>query len=293
MKMIRAVLAALLLPLAANPAAAQSLSFTSKNSSSPIDVTADSGIEWQQTEKLFIARGNAKAVQDDLSVTADQLIAHYRDTDGGDTQVFRVDAIGSVTIASSEETATGKAAVYDFDKAVLVIEGDPVTLTTKNGTVTANDTIQYWIDESVAVADGDATARDEDRRIRADKLVAYFASAEKNQDGGALKRGEFKLVKGEGRVVLTTAKEVVSGDRGEYNLETGIAKLEGSVKMTKDKNQLSGGFATVDTKAGTSRLFGSAREAGVGSPAVEARVKALIAPKPETRASREPGATGG
>ena len=279
------------LALAVLPAAAmaQSLSFTSKDPDKPIEVTADAGIEWQQTDKRFVARGNAKARQGELSVAADELTAHYRDTAGGATEIYRVDAIGNVRIASASETATGGAAVYDFDKAVLVIEGKPVTLTTTSGKVTADEAIQYWAKERVALADGNAEAEDGSRRIRADRLTAFFRGAPAG--GGTasgLRQGEIRLVQAEGNVVLRTAKETVRGSRGEYNRDTGIAKLEGQVMMTQGDNQLQGGFAIVDTKAGTSRLFGSAAEANTSSPRPGARVRALIAPKPQSAATAPP-----
>ena len=44
----------------------------------PIEVTATDGIEWRQNEQEVIARGNAKAVRENVTVTADRLIAHYR-----------------------------------------------------------------------------------------------------------------------------------------------------------------------------------------------------------------------
>lgn len=275
------------------PAWAQSLSFSSKDPDQPIDVTAEQGIEWRQNEKLFIARGNAKATQGDVSVTADELTAHYRTTPGGGTEVFRVDALGNVKMVSAEETATGGAAIYDFDKSVLVMEGDSIVLTTAKGSVTAHRAIQYWANERVAVAEGNAEARDEERRLQADRITAYFkeapgGGAKKNTPGG----NELRLVQGEGNVRMTTAKEVIRGQRGEYNLETGVAKLDGSVNITKENNQLSGAFAVVDTKAGTSRLFGSAREAGVSGPADDSRVKALLAPKPR-REPLAPRANGG
>lgn len=270
--------------LLSTSALAQSLSFSSKDSDQPIDVTADNGIEWRQNERLFIARGNAKATQGDVSVTADELTAHYRTTPGGGTEVFRVDALGNVKMVSAAETATGGAAIYDFDKAVLVMEGDPIMLTTAKGAVTANRTIQYWANERVAVAEGNAEARDEERRLQADRITAYFKEAAPGAKKGTPGDNELRLVQGEGNVRMTTAKEVIRGQRGEYNLESGVAKLDGSVNITKDNNQLSGAFAVVDTKAGTSRLFGSAREAGVSGPADDSRVKALLAPKPR----REP-----
>jgi lipopolysaccharide export system protein LptA len=44
----------------------------------PIEVTSDNGMEWRQNEQVIIAKGNAKAVRGDVTVTADQLLAHYR-----------------------------------------------------------------------------------------------------------------------------------------------------------------------------------------------------------------------
>ena len=235
---------------------AQSLSFTSKDPNKPIQVTADQGIEWQQKDKRFVARGNAKAIQGDMSVNADELTAHYRETKGGGTEVYRVDAIGKVSITSKDEAASGAAAVYDFDKEVLVIEGNPVSLTTASGKVTAKQAIQYWSKEKVAVADGDAEAQDDTRRIKADKLTAYFSDPPAKGKNADTTRGDIRLVQGEGNVVLTTAKESVRGNKGEYNRETGIAKIEGKVTLSQGANTASGGFAVIDTKAGTSRLFG-------------------------------------
>ncbi len=274
-----------LMPLMAS---AQSLSFTSKDPNRPIEVTANQGIEWQQNGKLFIARGNAKAKQDDLSVIADELTAHYRDTKTGGSEVYRVDAVGNVTIASSSEKATGSSAVYDFDKGVLVVAGGPVpvTLTTTTGKVTAEDTIQYWAKEKVAVAHGNAEAEDQTRRIKADRLTAYFSEPPpaKANDKNPMQSGEIRLVQGEGNVLLRTQKETVKGSRGEYNRQTGIAKVEGNVQMVQGQNTISGGFAVVDTKAGTSRLFGSAAEAKTAGPQADTRVKALIAPRPKSAA---------
>ncbi len=262
--------------------AAQSLSFTSKDPDKPIQVTADKGIEWQQTDKRFIARGNARATQGDMNVVADELTAHYRDTKSGGTEVYRVDAIGHVIIASKDETAAGAAAVYDFDKAVLVIEGAPVSLTTASGKVTAQQAIQYWSKERVAVADGDAEAQDGTRRIKADKLTAFFADAKPGTSTSSTVQGDIRLVVADGNVLLRTEKETVRGNKGEYNRETGIAKIEGKVTLTQGQNQVQGGFAVIDTKAGTSRLFGSAAEAKTPGPGATSRVKALIAPKPQS-----------
>jgi len=44
----------------------------------PIEVTASDGIDWRQAEQTVVARGNARAVRQGVTVTANELIAHYR-----------------------------------------------------------------------------------------------------------------------------------------------------------------------------------------------------------------------
>lgn len=272
---------------AAASAHAQSLKL--EGTDHPIDVTADKGIELQQDNKRVIARGNAKAVQGEVTILADELIADYREKADGGNEVYRVFASGNVTMKSTSETATGDSAVYDFDKGVLVLEGATVSLVNPDGSVIAHRALQYWSTERVAVAEGAAMAEDKDkRRLYADKLIAFFREAEgaptaKPASGGPLSRdrGDITYIQGFGGVRLETAKEIVRGDRGSYNIETGIATLDGAVKITQNKSQLGGGFAVVNVKGGTSRLFANAKAAGMQGVRENTRVSALIAPRPK------------
>lgn len=263
-------------------AGAQTLSFKSDDPDKPIEVVASRGIEWQQEERRFIARGDASAIQGDVEVKADELVAHYRDGDGGATDVYRVDAVGNVTIKSAGETATGSAAVYDFDQAVLVIEGSPVTLDTLDGSVTANETIQYWEQDNVAVAEGKATAVKDGQKLTADTLTARFKEAPAGQAGTPAPRsGELSRIEGFGNVRLESKGDIILGDRGRYDLESGIATIDGNVRITSDNNQLSGGFAVVDTNKGVSTLYANATEAGIPGPGKAPRVRALLVPRPK------------
>ena len=42
------------------------------------NITASGGISWSQDSQTVTANGNAQAVRGDVTVTADQLVAHYR-----------------------------------------------------------------------------------------------------------------------------------------------------------------------------------------------------------------------
>jgi len=264
-------------------AEAQSLKF--EGTDRPIEVTAENGIELLQDSRRVLARGNAKAIQGEVTVNADELIADYRTKADGSSEVYRVFASGNVTMKSESETATGDSAVYDFDKGVLVLEGKVVKLVNAEGSVTAHRALQYWNTEKVAVAEGAAVAEDKDKRkLYGDKLIAFFREDPPGAPGAkgvALpkNRGDISLLQGFGNVRMETAKETVRGERGTYNLETGVATLDGGVKITQSNNQLNGGFAVVNVRGGTSRLYPNAKAAGMQGVRENARVSALIAPR--------------
>lgn len=264
----------------------QSLTFAPRESGEPVEITAENGFELYQDSKRVIARGKAKAVQGAVSVTADELTADYRTGANGSNEVYRVFATGNVTIKSESETATGAAAVYDFDKAVLVLEGENVSLVSTDGRVTSHQVLQYWANEGVAVAEGKAFAEDKNKhRLFADRLVAFFreappsAKAPKGRTELVRARGDINYVQGFGNVRMETASEIVRGERGAYNIDSGIATLDGGVKMTQGNNQLTGGFAVVNVKGGKSVVYSNAAQAKMPGVKENARVRALIAPK--------------
>lgn len=250
----------------ASPVAAQGFNM-SKGNNQQIQVYADNGIEWMSEATRVIARGNAKAIRGAMEVTADTLIAYYREGASG-SEIWRLDAEGNVVITSPTQKATGTKATYDLDKAVLIMRGQPARLTTEKEVVVANDTLEYWETERMAVARGDAVATQKDRTLKADVLTSHFKEAAK-------KNMEMSHSDAYGHVVLTTAIEQVTGDRGDYNAETGIATVSGSVKIIRDGNQLEGGYAHVNLNTGISKLFGAAP----GGKGGDGRVRGLLKPE--------------
>lgn len=295
--MMRGNVAALALAalLVAEPAAAQGFNL-SQNNTSEIQVYADDGIEWVSDATRVIARGNAKAVRGTTTVTADTLTAYYRDGQGGN-EIWRIDADGNVRITTPTETATGSKATYDLEKAIFVLRGAPPKLVTPTDTITAKDTLEYWEKERMAVARGDAVATTTEKSIKADVLTAHFKDKSgapakgtakgKGKNDAASGGGDLELQRADayGHVVLTTPREVVNGDRGDYNLETGIATVSGSVKLVRDGNELNGGYAHVNLNTGISKLFGAAPGEKVG----DTRAHGTFLPeKPEGGEKRRP-----
>jgi lipopolysaccharide export system protein LptA len=298
MGIILAVALAVPMLVSSGSARAQQLDLTHGG---PIDITANDGIEWRQDERQVIARGNARAVRGNVTVTGDRLIAFYRpkngaapqpaqtgvtaDSDMGGNEIYRVQAEGHVHIFTATDQAQGDRAVYDIDQAVLVMTGHDLKLTTPNDVLTARDSMEYWSQKHMAVARGNAVVVTNDgRRLAADTLVAYTTDAPAPPAGAmpvAAKpaaddplgaSGKLEKVEAYGNVSVRTVTDTATGDRAVYVPDSGIARLAGRVRITRGQNQLEGPEAEVNMKTGISRLI-----AGTGE-----QVKGLVIPNDET-----------
>jgi lipopolysaccharide export system protein LptA len=267
---IAGVVLALVVSIAwAAPASAQ---LKVDGNADPVTVEADNGIEWVSDQKMYIARGNAKATRGAISVTGETLTALYRETDSNETEIYRLEALGGVIIASPERTAYGERAVYDLDQAVAVVLGENPRMVTAEQTITATESLEYWEKRRIAVARRNAVASQEDREIRADVLTAFF---EPKRDGSL----EVVRMDAIGGVVITTPREVARGDEGVYNVRKGIATLSGNVRITRGETQLNGALAEVNFKTGISRLLSS----GPSTSKSGQRVRGLFTPKKKTK----------
>jgi len=229
-------------------ALAQNLNFGGGGSDEPIEIFADNGIEWQQENLIFLARGNARAVRGDVTVYADELKAYYRERAGGGTDIWRLDADGHVRIKTPTETAFSQKAIYQVDDGILVISGGKVRLVTATDEITADKQIEYWEKKQMAVARGNAYAVRQQKRIRADVLAAYFRP-DKKGDNKVYRVDAFDGVK------IVTNKDTALSDRAVYNVESGIATLTGSVKLVRGQNVLKGCSAEVNLNSNISKLF--------------------------------------
>lgn len=280
-RLMRAFGAVMLLALPAGAMAAQNLGLGS-TSDKPIQVYADQGIEWNQNTRQYIARVNAKAIQGDTTVYGDTLIAHYEEIAGGNTEVFRIDAIGNVRIVSPNETAYGDKGIYDVRKGVLVMTGGALRLVTQTDIVTARDTLEYYEETGIAVARGNAVARPvptkhkdakNDRTVRADVLTAHFRDDDADKGNAGKKKKKQKQqppagggptggssidrMDAYGNVVVTRPGETALGRRGVYFPDREIAHLWGQVRITRADNQLNGEYAEVNFRSGISRILAS------------------------------------
>lgn len=252
----------------AQPAGAQALEGL-RSGGAPLEIESDQGIEWHRKTKQYIARGNARAARGDLEIFADLLTAHYRQSAAGKSEIYRIDADGSVRMVSPGESAYADKAVYQVDKGLLLLTGDDLRLQTAEDLVRARDSLEYWEHKQIAVARGEASATRADREITADILTAYFKP-------DAEDRLQLNTVRADGNVRIVTPSEFARGDGGVYYVKQQIATLSGAVKITRGDSQLNGEYAEVNLESGVSRLLG----APPGQPG-DARVRGLLVPEGE------------
>jgi lipopolysaccharide export system protein LptA len=284
------------LAVALSPARAQNFGLgTAQDNNKPINIEADQGIEWQQSNRVYIARGHAKATRGQATVFGDVLKAYYRPVSqpgagtsaaaaehkaggsgdpigGNSTEIYRLEAIGNVRIATETQTVYGDHAVYDVDRKLLVVTGKNLRLETPRDTLTARDSLEWYDDKQLAVARGDALETREGKRLRGDVLTATVT---RTADDSA---SHISRIDAQGNVLVSSQDQIARGDAGVYNVDTGIATLTGRVTLTRADNELRGQYAVVDLNNNVSRLLSAppATQLTEGKPV---RVQGLIVPR--------------
>ena len=271
---------------------AQGLSLGNVSEDRPIEISADGGIEWQQDAQVYIARGNAKAKRGTTEVYADTLTAHYRPMkgSGGETEIYRLNADGHVTIKGERQTVVGDQAVYDVDQQIGIVTGKAPKMTTATDMVTARDSLEWYDQKQIAVARGDAVAVRDTKRIRADVLTAHMtkdkpptapgktekpapAPAKPRNSptplGDADESSRISRVDAQGNVLVSTETDVGRGDFGVYNADSGIATLLGNVTVTRGPNTIRGEYAVMDLNNNISRMMAAPAGAGTATTPVQ------------------------
>ncbi|TWB22761.1 lipopolysaccharide export system protein LptA [Nitrospirillum amazonense] len=214
-----------------------------------IDITSDETMEWHNDQLAAVARGHVIVTRGEDTLHCDTLVVYYRKANDGSTEMYRMAADGQVVMTSPSQQAFGDHGVYDVDQDVTVLTGDHLHLVTRSDTVYARDTLEYWKQQQLLVARGNAIAiNDKGDRIRADVLVGIM-------EENAAKQLEMTRMDAKGNVLIVTPKDVARGSEGTYNVKTRIAILTGDVKLTQGQNQVNGHRAEVNNATGVSRML--------------------------------------
>ena len=249
-------------------AVAGGLDLASGSKDMPIEITADNGIEWEKNKEILIASGNAKASRGGITVLAEVLRAYYRKKTTGGTDLYRLDAAGGVKIFSNTESMEGQTAVLDFEQAILKVDGKKVIYKAGPDTITANQQMEYWERQKMAVARGNAVAIHKGKTLRADVLKALLR---KNKTG----RSEVYIIEAFNNVLIVSDKDRLRSDSAIYKLDSGIVTLKKNVSIVREDSILNGDLAEINLKTGISKLL---TVDSVGSRRGKKRVRGLIYP---------------
>jgi len=229
---------------------------TSSNQNEPLEITADGTLEWHRNDKQFIAKKNAKAEQGTVSVSAETLTADYRETKTSDFDIYQLIASENVIIHSNQSNAYGDDATYNLDEGMAVMTGKDLRLITPEQTITAEDRFEYWAEEGLLKAIGNAKVIRPTDELTADEIHATLKDSAEG-------RRELDTAEAIGHVVIKTATETLTGDYGIYRSATNKAEIKGHVVITRGPNVLEGDRAEVDLNTDTSRMFGDGSEGRV------------------------------
>jgi lipopolysaccharide export system protein LptA len=139
---------------AMSPSAAQTTPSSKMDVDQPIEITAES-LEVEQNQNIAIFRGNVVALQGEMRLQADQLTVHYRNSensDAGVNAISRIDAEGSVFIASTQETAQGDMGVYNVENGLITLTQNVVL--TRGENVIRGNSLRLNIVTGQSVVDG-------------------------------------------------------------------------------------------------------------------------------------------
>lgn len=242
------------------------------SSNQPIEITATETVEWLRNQNQYVARKDVIVKQGAMEIHSDLLTADYREGAQSSTEIWQLTAEGNVQVKDETTTAYGDRGVYDVPKGVAVLTGGNLRLVSPDQTVTATERMEYYANERMAKAIGNATVLRAEDKVQANVLTAYFKDdtaqpaakeAGKKPAGGALGGGgNIDRLEADGNVVITTPTEKITGSKAVYRAATNTADITGKVKLVRGENVLEGERAEVNLTTNVSKMFGSKTESG-------------------------------
>lgn len=231
----------------------------------PIDITSDDGIEIDRVNKVITAVGNAKVIRQDVTLTADELMAYYEEDEDNNTVFWRLDAKGNLKIIAPEGELIAEHGVYDVKQEIIVVYGSsdkPVIITGEQGQAIAKRQMEYYALERRIIARGDVEAYQDNQKIQAEVVEVILISEENSQDDitateniSAL-AGDVEQVRAYNDIILTTPDGQVIGDRAIWFAQTQKATITGDVQIQQGQSIIQGCRGEVNTQTGSAKLIG-------------------------------------
>lgn len=192
------------------------LSAFAEDKNLPLEITADKALEWNQTDKTYVARGNALAKQGDMSVKADTLTARYAGKDKSTSDIDFLTADGHVTLISKTNTATGDKATYDLTEGKAILSGSRPKIVQEEGNTLEADLITVWTKDNAldhAEATGNVIVVGKDGQKATGEKATYIAAT--------------NIAELIGKVKIVQGNNTLEGDKAEINLTTHVSKMTG------------------------------------------------------------------
>ena len=97
----------------------ENLKYTTPNET----LTARDSLEYWETKRIAVARGDAVAVSEDRTLRGDTLTARFDAAEGGANELSRIYGQGNVNIRTSTDFVVGDQGVYDAKTGIVTLTG--------------------------------------------------------------------------------------------------------------------------------------------------------------------------
>ncbi len=144
-------------------AAGQANAQLSRNSSAPIDITADEA-EVINSQCLAIWRGAAEALQDRTRLRADTIRVHSAKRGDGCGSTERLEAEGNVYYVTADQAVRANNAVYTASSDTITLTGDVIIVQGKN--VARGERLVVNVESGQAEMSSSARGRGNPNRVR-------------------------------------------------------------------------------------------------------------------------------
>lgn len=223
-----------------------------------IIIEADNALEWNQSERYYLATGNAYAEQGSQIIEADRIQAFYSSEDeGGD--ITHVKANGDVRMRDDTQSAKGETLDYNVETGIYKLTGTALEVVSPDAIAKSNQILEFFTREDRMHAVGNAIVQLPDGRI----LEADDIQIQNHEDGSV----DQIDANGNVRITMENARSAMA-DMAVYTQKEGTALLTGNVTISEGGNVLNGQKAEIDFNSGISRMLssGKSRVTGVFKP---------------------------
>lgn len=214
-----------------------------------IKLDADEQVEYHQKEQKLVAKGNAIATRDNLTIKASTLIGYYAPKTKN--KISRIEAIENVNLISPDASAWGDKMVYDVKQDTAVLTGNPAKIKTADATITSKGPITYYQSKQKATATENVIATDsKGNKVYADIMTAWFTKDNNNK----LVLDKIDI---EQNVKIISSDATITALTGTYYAKSGKVKLFDNVIINQNGNILKGAQAETDLNTGISKILSS------------------------------------